>query len=262
MSKINIAFGVTEDWLKYTYVTMCSILANSDKNDEYKFFIMCDISEKDFLKTFENISEKLKEIRYFEYEYIKMDPSDFTGIVHDKRVGVSALYRLKLPSVVSDKKIIYLDSDVVVTDNLSKLWSYDVENYLIGAVEDKYSNLMTCHADLNDGDTYYNSGVLIMNLESFRKNKIEETIFKKLREQNNSYSDQDVLNNICNGKILSLPLKYNLMLTMEDENAFPLRREEFSNSLKSPVILHYSIKPWVIPVQYSEHWKKYSDYLY
>ena len=258
MAKINIAFGVTQDWLKYAYVTMCSILSNS-KDDEYIFYIMSDISSDRFEESFRTVYEKLSKIRSFGYEYIEMNNSEFAGAIHDERVGISASYRLKLASNTNEDKILYLDSDIIVLNDIGELWDYDINNYLIGAVEDKYSALMTFRADLEEDDIYINSGVLLMNLKKFREEKIENKIFEKLREENNEYSDQDVLNNICKNKILYLPLKYNLMLTTEDSNAFPKRRHEYDKAIQSPYILHYAIKPWILPVQYSEYWRKYND---
>ena len=258
MSKINIGFGITRDWLKYTSVVMCSILANAN-SENYKFFIMSDFSEGEFEQEFSDKYQKLKDIYPFDYEYIKMNPADFEDVLHDERVGISALYRLKLASLTNEDKMLYLDSDIVVLKNISELWNYDISGYLLGAVEDKYSELMTCQADLGDDETYYNSGVLLMNLKKFREENVEQVIFPKLREPENAYSDQDVLNNVCRNKILSLPLKYNLMLTNDDPNAFPKRKDEFAESLCNPVILHYAIKPWILPVQYSEYWRKYAD---
>ena len=261
MTKINIAFGITKDWLEHTCVTICSILSNS-QNDEYKFFIMSDFEEEEFetifqqkFKIFKNIYPKI------EYEYIKMNNSDFDGMVHDKRVGVSAYYRLKLSSLTTVEKIIYLDSDLVVLSDIKELWNYDIKNSLIAAVEDKYSALMTCHANLGEDDIYFNSGVMVLNLKKFREQKTEEELFKKLSEENNDYSDQDVLNDICRNQILYLPLKYNLMLTTDDPNSFPSRKEEYNKALKTPFILHYAIKPWILPVQYSEYWRKYFEVL-
>ena len=260
MSRINIAFGATEDWLEHTFVTICSILSNAG-DDEFKFYIMSDISEEEFNKKLLTVYDKLQNISHaqtFHIEYLKMNNSDFEDVLHDMRVGISALYRLKLSSMTKEDKIIYLDSDLVVLDNISQLWNYNIEDYLLGAVEDKYSALMTYRANLSDDDIYYNSGVLLMNLKKFREQNLEQKIFDKLREENNDYSDQDVLNDICKGQILSLPLKYNLMLSADDENSFPKRKEEYKTTLKSPFILHYSIKPWIIPVQYSEYWEKYN----
>ena len=259
MSKISVAFGITEDWLEYCSVVMSSILSNTQ--NDLKFYILSDISEDVFFEKFNNIKTKLSKIRPFNIEYLKMNNADFDGVVHDKRVGISAYYRLKLPSILKEDRVIYLDSDIVVTDNISKLWNYDIEDYLIGGVEDKYSSLMSWHADLEDGDIYINSGVLLMNLKKFRSENIEEKIFEKLREKDNLYSDQDVLNNICRNRILYLPLKYNLMLTADDENSFPDKKDEYNEALASPFILHYSIKPWALPVEYSEYWRKYRDIL-
>ena len=262
MMDIKIAFGVTEDWLEHTFVTMCSILSNAKGvNEKYSFYVLSDISEEKFETLFEPIKYKLNNIYPFEYKYIKMNNSDFDGVVHDKRVGISAYYRLKLPSLLNEEKVIYLDSDLVVTDDISKLWNYDIDNYYLGAVEDKYSDIMGCQANLPEGETYINSGVMLMNLKNFRCDNLEEKIFKKLCEQDNTYSDQDVLNDICRNKILSLPLRFNLMLTRDDPNSFPNRKQEYTESLKTPVILHYSIKPWILPVQYSEYWRQYEAVL-
>jgi len=261
MTEINIAFGVTEDWLEHTYVTMCSILSHAVKNDEYKFFILSNITEEKFNKNFEKIKEKLSKIYPFFIKYIKLKTSDFDGVVHDKRVGVSAYFRLKLSSVTDINKVIYLDSDVITMDNIGKLWNYDIENCLIAAVEDKYSALMTCQANLSESEKYINSGVMLMNLKKFREENLEEKIFKKLLEPDNNYSDQDVLNDICRKRILYLPLKYNVMLTVDDPNSFPNKKEEYNNALQNPIILHYFIKPWILPVQYSEYWREYSQKL-
>ena len=178
---IKIAFGVTEDWLEHTFVTMCSILSNAKGvNEKYSFYVLSDISEEKFETLFEPIKYKLNNIYPFEYKYIKMNNSDFDGVVHDKRVGISAYYRLKLPSLLNEEKVIYLDSDLVVTDDISKLWNYDIDNYYLGAVEDKYSDIMGCQANLPEGETYINSGVMLMNLKNFRCDNLEEKIFKKL----------------------------------------------------------------------------------
>ena len=261
MSTINIAFGVTEDWLEYSFITMCSILSNCDKNYDYKFFILSNISEEKYAKTYEKFSIKLSQIFPFFIEYIKLETSDFENIVHDERVGISAYFRLKLSSKTTVNKLIYLDSDLILKNDISKLWNINLGTNFLGAVEDKYSALMTQKANLNDNDTYYNSGVLLMNLEEFRNSNLEEKIFQKLKEPNNDYSDQDVLNDLCRGRILSLPLKYNLMLPPDDPNSFPKRKREYNDALKNPWILHYSIKPWILPVQYSEHWREYKERL-
>ena len=222
MSRISIAFGVSEDWLKYTYVTMCSILSNSDSADEYKFYIMCDTSKERFGFEFEKVYQKLSQIRPFEYEFIKMDNSEFDGFVHDERVGVTASYRLKLSSLVKGEKIIYLDSDLVVLGDIRELWDYDITDYYIAGVEDKYSDMMKCRVNLSESDTYFNSGVIVMNLKRFREDRIEAE--QKVLEE---YKNVDDKGNKC----------YEVNT---DNNGFYMKfGKGDENSFTSSYILHY-----------------------
>ena len=98
---------------------MCSILSHAGF-EGYKFYIMCDISQDNFKKIFADVEQKLQHIHPFEVEYIMMNNSDFDGVVHDVRVGISAYYRLKLSDLINIDKVIYLDSDIVVNDNISQ----------------------------------------------------------------------------------------------------------------------------------------------
>ena len=46
-------------------------------------------------------------------------------------------YRIEIPNLFKNiKKMIYLDCDVIVNQDLSKILSYDIENYAIGAPDD------------------------------------------------------------------------------------------------------------------------------
>jgi lipopolysaccharide biosynthesis glycosyltransferase len=251
--ELNIAFGASENWLQYTIVTITSILLNAKNSDEFNFYILCNhFSDKTF-----DAFDKLYSVGNCEIQYIELKDSYFENAVHDW-LGVSALYRLRLPTVVNHlDKILYLDSDIVVEKSLGKLYQTDISDYYLGAVEDKYSELMKKRVNLSDTQTFFNSGVQLLNLKKYRENYIEEKMFATLRN-NNDYTDQDVLNDICKDNILSLPLKYNLM----PSDGYINRREEYETALKSPTILHYTKKPWSDPnAPYKEHWNKYLRFI-
>ena len=251
MSDIHIAFGVTSDWIKYTFVTICSILCHAKKDDKYTFYIMSDTKDINFAR----VLYRLNAIKPANYRFIKMVNSEFNGAVHDW-LGVSSSYRLKLSSIVKEDKILYLDSDIVVLKDISELYSYDVSDYYLGAVEDKWSVIMKPRAGLCNDDTFYNGGVQLMNLKKMRENNFESQVFDKLREIH-YYTDQDVVNDICRKNILRLPLKYNLMpLTGEDN--YSACRGEFLEAMKNPAILHFTDKPWDTEVNCGEHWHKYA----
>ena len=112
--------------------------------------------------------------------------------------------------MVNENKILYLDSDIIVTKDISELYSTDVSDYYLAGVEDKLSHKMRDRVNLKDGEVYINSGVQLVNLAKFREDNIEPIIFETLRKKD-TYTDQDVINDICRSKILQFPLKYNLM---------------------------------------------------
>lgn len=257
MARINIAFGMTGDWLKYTSVTICSILSNAAKNDDYYFYIMCDWQGIE-LSSLQIFFDALDLIKPAEYIFLKMNNADFEGAIHDW-LGVSSSYRLKLPSMIKEDKILYLDSDIIVTKNIADLYSVDVSDYYLAAVEDKLSDRMRTRVNLQEGETFINGGVQLLNLQKFRENNLEQTIFNKLREIP-FYTDQDVINDVCRDKILQLPLKYNLMV-LDSEEIYQSRRKEYEEAIKNPHIIHYTYKPWKLKVPLHEQWEKYATIL-
>ena len=252
MTKINIAFGATKNWLQYTYVTICSILSNASANDEYTFYIMCDKKDEQsdvYINT-------LNKIKKSEFKFFIMDDSWFEGAVHNHR-GVSTYYRLKLSSLTEDDKVLYLDSDLIALQDIADLFNQDIENYYVAGIEDKHSYHMLMRLRLKEPGEgpFINAGVTLMNLKKFRENKLEDLMFEKLRERK-FYNDQDAINDVCRGNILSLPIKYNLMYT-DSSNIYRNRRDELEEAVKSPVILHYILKPWEDRTYFCDKWLKY-----
>lgn len=247
--QINVAFGASEDWLKHAAVTATSVLKNSSPADSYKFYIMSDC----FLQGDKELFLKLKNLREAEFVFIEMDGSYFEGAIHDPN-GVSPLYRLRLPSLTNEDKILYMDSDLIALKNIAELYSTDVSDYYYAGVEDKYSSLMQDRIGLKREETYFFSGVLLMNLKRFREEKTEDVIMNLLRKHSN-YTDQDALNVACRKAILSLPLKY---LTVEI--GYRDRKEEHMEALNDPVIFHFMGRPWEqCKIFRKEYWEKYEE---
>lgn len=251
--QINIALGITNTWFKYAQVTVASVLFNASSDDEYSFYIMAN----EFTEQDKENFRFLEKIYPAKFNFITMDDSYFDGAIHDW-LGVSSSYRLRLASLVEESKILYLDADAIAMDDIAKLYKTDVSEYYLAAIEDKMGKYMKTRIKLGEDETFYNGGVQLINLDRFREDNLEEIIFKELR---NSlfYTDQDVINLVCREKILSLPLKYNLMPIV---SGYSDRRMEFLYSLKHPVILHYTHKPWKNDnVFMGEHWHNYKNKL-
>ena len=249
--RINIAYGMTTDWFEYSYVAIASVLSNASDEDDYYFYIMANSFSQEAIDGF----NKLKKIRSAEFEFITIDDSYFEGAIHDW-LGVSSSYRLHLPSLVNEPKILYLDTDIIALKNIAELYETDISNYYLAAVEDKHGNLMKTRLKFAPEETFFNGGMQLLNLDKFREDGLEAIIMQKLREVL-FYTDQDVINDVCRGKILSLPLKYNIMPVM---SAYKTRKAEFLETLPNPVLVHFTAKPWKgAKCAHSDKWYFYKN---
>jgi lipopolysaccharide biosynthesis glycosyltransferase len=139
---------------------LLSILSNHKiENNNYKinFFLIGNLTN-------ENKREfiSLKKIQDFEIEFIGINEKQFKGLpifktYDSKIVSLANYYRLLIPELLPSEieKVIYLDCDIILNKDISELWNINIKNYLGGCVE--------------IGQSYFNSGVMVLNLYEFRK---------------------------------------------------------------------------------------------
>lgn len=144
-------------------------------------------------------------------------------------------YRLFISDFIKSKKVLYLDCDMIVLSSLKELWNTKIDNYLFAAVED--STLKDSKSALVKTFKYFNSGMLLINMEKWNQLKIKKKCFEFLMNniQSVTMPDQDALNFITNGNWIEVDPKYNNQL---NQNILPKRIQ--------PVILHFNggDKPW------------------
>ena len=111
-------------------------------------------------------------------------------------------------SLESVDKILYLDSDITVRTDVAELYSIDIEDYSLAAVEDVFAETFKKNFRLSESAIYINSGVMLLNL----KKLCEIDIIAELQNlpecfDNVVFGDQDVINHLFQNKILwNLPL--------------------------------------------------------
>lgn len=136
-------------------------------------------------------------------------------------------------------RILALDVDTVVNDDISDLWDIPLGDvyYLAAAKEPARS--------WRD-DIYVNIGVALYNLEMLRDGKGDEVI-KTLNEGNCTYLEQDVFNQKCKGKILEIPSEYNATNYTEPTNHPKIVHYagmKLEDWRKMPLVDHYYNVPW------------------
>ncbi|ENB1862878.1 hypothetical protein ABHE10_001821, partial [Campylobacter coli] len=166
------------------------------------------------------------------------------------------------------KKCLYLDCDIVVEDSLNFIWNIDLKDNYVAAVKDTWVTTHNYYKNAYNLKNSFNAGVLLINLEQWRKDDISEKLFLNTESlaKNNimQWQDQDVLNYTFGNKWIILGPRYNVQYSFYKDTQQDLYDDVDMELAKNyPIIIHYTgIKPWR---EYSceQHplWKKYWEYI-
>lgn len=169
-------------------------------------------------------------------------------------VSVTAYLRCFLPAILpaSVHKVLYLDSDLVVLDKIRMLWDVDLTGKALAAVEDSGSGNPEplIRLRLPDNYTYFNSGVMVINLNYWRENNVLKKLMQYLKgfPERISENDQDLLN-VCLWKSrILLPLRWNMQsgFLMKRPACRPYAAVKSREEVRHTVIAHFvgKKKPW------------------
>lgn len=238
METINIIFSSDDNYAQYMGVSICSIFEN--KIDGYLINIYVldgGISKENIIKL-----TILEEKYSFEIKFIQVNSLIFNEFYTSRHITKAAYYRIIIPNLFPNlKKVLYLDCDTIVIGNVLELYKININNYYFAAVEDLYMG-QARHNDLNIplAAKYFNSGVMLINLERWRNNNLSQLIlnFIKNSKIKLEFHDQDAINANTFNKWLNLPLKFNYMSTLFNKN-------DLNNKKQNILIIHYTgLKPW------------------
>lgn len=143
------------------------------------------------------------------------------------------LFADKLPQIPD--KIIYLDTDTIINNDLSELYNIDIDNFELACVKDIYNWASPSRWRIKD---YFNLGVLLLNMKKIRETGMFEHARKLCHDKKMLYPDQDVLNKTVKYKKI-LPEKFN----SKDKYYPEIVVHHFCNVRKNNNFF-YRIKPW------------------
>lgn len=179
------------------------------------------------------------------------------------------LLRLYLPTLLSKdiSKIVYLDCDIVVKTDLSKIWDITLGNYSIAACVDvaNKSNVRF-YSDIHkpfgiDWKKYFNAGFIVLNLTKIRETEnLPDTVMSIIYQHPElPYLDQDVLNIVFKDDTYFLSQRYNLPVGMRMTDCRLMKKLGVRDGEYNDCILHFNgrKKPWNVysGVVDDEYWK-------
>lgn len=259
---MNILFSSDNNYAQHLGVAIYSLLSNNKDVDRIRIFVVdneiSDLNKRklaDVVSYFQNSS-----IEYISFEKWKnslhLNMSWNISISSYARLFVSSM----LPSDVD--RVLYLDCDMIVCEELIDLWRIDMNGNIIAAVQDTIREGVKNAVGLSSIDKYFNAGMILIDLKAWREQQCETLCLKFIEDRNGQviHHDQGVLNGVFRNAWTRLPLKYNLMTIhyvlsqkgvkkyFKDEAPF-YAEEEVLEAIKHPAILHFTpsftTRPWV-----------------
>jgi lipopolysaccharide biosynthesis glycosyltransferase len=163
----------------------------------------------------------------------------------------ASLLRLRLPSVLNGiDRVIYLDCDILVLNDITTLYDTDLLDFPLAACLDfwltgappfappgwdvgEWHKFLSEVVSLADWKAYFNAGVLVMDLNRFRSTGLVHAADEFLEQTNykTPFVDQEALNHVIDGAFVRLDSRWNVLAALGHSN---------------PWIIHYAgpNKPW------------------
>lgn len=261
---ISISCSVSDNYVQHLTVLAASLLHHASKWS-FVFHVL----------TREISTESQAALQQMEVEYAPrctfrvhmIEASCFEAFpLPIEHISQEMYYRFLLPNLLkNEKRTIYMDVDIVAMGDVSSLWEWDLWGYAMGGVVEADKEMAFINKDktlleykrqigLRPDLSYFNSGVLLMDLEQLRELDFEAKAMALTTEIHDrlAWPDQDVINVLLQGKILPLPPIY---------NAFSPR---LIRRKKEIVLRHYAsftTKPWCYSGR-NQSWYAYLRFLF
>lgn len=175
--------------------------------------------------------------------------------------SVAAYYRLFITELLPNSidRVIYLDCDLVVNADLSKLWEADFNDAYILAVQDMWVPYVSSikgvpyqKLGISAGSKYFNSGVMVIDLQKWRADDMTTKAIEYLKTYQHDIRahDQDVLNGLFADRWGELDPSWNLTPAIIDLfsswQESPFSEAEYHQLIDCPSIIHFATnrKPW------------------
>ncbi|MBO5714662.1 MAG: hypothetical protein J6R83_04525 [Clostridia bacterium] len=132
---IPIVYALDDKFVPFLSVSIQSILDNGDKNYFYKFYVLNQGIKKESVKNLNVYNGDNSSIEFVDVRH-KIKPLMSKLCVRDN-YSEEIYFRFFIPSLFPEyDKIIYIDSDTVLVDDIVNLYNNDVSNYILGVVTD------------------------------------------------------------------------------------------------------------------------------
>lgn len=248
MQEIHVVTSTNDNYAKPLGVMLNSLLSNSLDNVIHIYVINKSLSS-------ENRGKLIRIVRRFNatIKFLNVNSSLYTRFNVYGHFSQEMYYRISIPDLLekSIEKVIYLDCDMIIKEDIAKLWEIDITSHFLAAVEDPWDARIS-DLSIPPHLGYFNSGVMLINLRKWRAAHTSKKILQFIKNNPSKIllPDQDALNAVLYDKWLKLGIEWNFQVWTHSPQPHIQQK-----------IIHFSgaIKPWNGDPPLKEEYLKYLD---
>lgn len=240
-NKFSIVYTIDLRFIDYFLVSITSLIKNNLNLNLY-FYIICTKEDKNYIN---NIIDNNLYIN--NYSLLTLDDNLLIDLKTSNHFTVVNYFRLLIDKLVYENQVLYVDSDTFFVNSIQDLVNINLDSFYLAAIENpNYYN--KSKINLNSNIPYFNSGILLLNLDLIRRDNIfvKAITFAKNNPTSIIYPDQCSLNSVVNGNFILLNPKYNLQTIffkdISNINASIYTKKKIKDAINSPIIIHFTGK--------------------
>ena len=238
---VPIFFAVDDNYAPLLAVTLRSMLDHISEENFYKIYVLIKDLSQEYV---DEISSMAKENTTIDFVHLQKELDKVQSLFYMRDYYSQATYYRFFISDLFPQyaKVLYLDCDLIIIDDIAKLYNTPLDGNLIAAIREEtmtefqpFGQYTKKVIGLNPYE-YFNAGIMVMDVQKFRREHILDQFLKMLKQYKFYVAqDQDYLNVMCKGRVKFVDLGWN-------KAAF--KNVHFDD--RNLKIVHYKInwKPW------------------
>jgi len=186
IKKVVVAYGLNNNYIFQTYISIISILENSFSTTFYKFYLLINGEEfkEENKKILLNLEDKYKNCKFF---FCNVNTTIFFDIStkRKKKYPKETFYRLLITKYINEEKVIYLDGDTFILSDLSEMFNLNMnKKYILGFADRGFKYIES----LGYKDYHYiTAGVLLIDLKNLKNNNITDAFIEFMNNNKDIY---------------------------------------------------------------------------
>lgn len=252
IEEIPVVTAADENYAPYLSVMISTLLDKTSRTTPIRFFIIDDdlsISSKEKL-----IETAHKHSETAVIQFVKVDEEVYENFLVSDHITTTAYFRISMPKMLAGKnyrKILYIDSDTLILDDIQKLYQQELDGKTIGAIIDPGQTKALERLGVDSPDYYFNSGVMVIDVERWNQQHITEKTIEYLKKHGDKiiYHDQDALNAVLYEQWHPFHPRWNMQSSLIfDKHPAPTKHYDdlYKEGRENPAIVHFTghDKPW------------------